>query len=78
MLTSSPQWNHLMLREQESQLDEITDAQVSATISYLQVDLECIEWMYEKPDPLAFGLGLALLLQLLGCIGTLWVYQWTH
>lgn len=79
MPTSNPLGNLLTLKQQEqepkSKLDEVTDAQVCTAIRYLQGDLECIEWMYEKPDPIAFVLGLALLIQLLVCIGTVWFYQ---
>jgi hypothetical protein len=66
-----------MLREQErtSKLEQLTDAEVYTTIRYLESDSEHID---EQPDPIAFVLELALVIQLLGCIATVWFYQWTH
>ena len=66
-----------MLKKQESKpalFEDLTDAEVYASIRYLDPESECID----EPDPIAFVLGLTLIIQLLGCMGTIWFYQWTH
>ena len=69
-----------MLREQESKskLEGLTDPEVYSAIRYLDAELECIECIELEPDPITFVLGITLVVQLLGCIGIVWFYQWTH
>ena len=62
-------------QEQTSKLEQLTNAEVYTAIRYLDLDSEYIG---EEPDPVAFVLELALVIQLLGFIAIVWFHQWTH